>query len=162
MLFQLSFYHASTSAITHVQHASVKSEKATDPLKNPAQMPKSMRPYWTSHRCHKPMLILSLTTSPQRKRSRGFQKTSMTPAFLTETFQDGLLKFSTPKVGVSTHLRPGTPSFSLRSKKLPHSPTTTVHSASARPAYLALATPAPRGCRGPGTFDTIFDCSCKS
>ena len=36
----------------------------------------------------------------------------------TSLYQEGLLKTSTPSVGVSTHFRFETPSFILRSKKL--------------------------------------------
>ena len=50
-----------------------------------------------------------------------------------------LLNPSTPSVGTSTHFNPGTPSPRLLSTKLLHSPTTSAHSASALPAYFALA-----------------------
>lgn len=62
--------------------------------------------------------------------------------------QPGFLNDSTPKLGVSTQRFPGTPSLFLRSKKLLHSITTSVHSASARPVYFAHAFASPRGSLG--------------
>lgn len=51
--------------------------------------------------------------------------------------QPPLLNTSTPSVGVSTKRFSGTPSLFRLSKKLWHSPTTIIHSASARPVYRA-------------------------
>ena len=65
--------------------------------------------------------------------------------------QPGLLKFSIPKTGVSTHLFAGTPSHNLLSKKLTLSITTNIHSASARPEYLACTAAGPLGSNGPSS-----------
>lgn len=64
------------------------------------------------------------------------------------SFHPGRLKTSTPNIGVSTNLFEGMPSNLRRSKKLWHSPRTTVHSASARPQYRAYARLSPLGSIG--------------
>jgi len=56
----------------------------------------------------------------------------------TKSNHQNLLNPSTPSIGTSTHFNPGTPSALRLSTKLLHSPTTSAHSANARPAYLAL------------------------
>lgn len=75
---------------------------------------------------------------------------------------EGRLNTSTPSIGVSTLLLFGTPSFFRRSKKLWFSPTTIVHSAKARPQYLACDLLSPVG--STGTFSrrsSEYACSRK-
>ena len=91
-----------------------------------------------------PMSQMSIPKIPEAKmkKRRHMQASCM---LVVHDAYPGFLKLSTPKLGGSTHRCPGTPSLILLSKKLPHSITTNIHSASALPVYFAWLTASPLG-----------------
>jgi hypothetical protein len=102
------------------------------PLMTPSQCQRKNQTYYIYIRT--PLSFIPLSHS-------GFPQPIKSPQSIVLSTHVHFRKPSTPNVGTSMLFRPGTPSCLLLSTKLLHSLTTSVHSASARPAYFVSPPP---------------------